>query len=68
MVKSYMNAHGVSVFINAEGILLSYALDSKEHIEVSFPSVQFALKTMEVATLSSITVLSLMSIAMADCG
>ena len=67
MITSYINAHGVHVFINPYGVLLTYSQDSQEQIEVTFSSVQHLLQKMKVASLNSITGASLMNMALAGC-
>jgi hypothetical protein len=63
-MKSYINAHGVHVFINPYGVLLTYSQDSEQQIEVTFSSVQHLLQKMKVASLNSITGASLMNMAL----
>ena len=67
MIKSYINPHGVHVFINPDGVLLTYSQDSDQQIEATFSSVQHLLAKMKVASINSITGTSLMNMALAGC-
>lgn len=60
MIQSFTNKHGVSACITPFGVLLSYALDSYNYVEVFFPSIKQALQVLQASSVDNITGIELL--------
>lgn len=57
--KLYINPFGVQIYQSVAGVLISYARDGKEHIELSFQSTKEAIQCFNVSSLNNITGISI---------
>ena len=55
MYTYFINQNGVQTYIDSRGIYLSYPIDSRNIVEVSFESSKRALRLFQVASLQDIT-------------
>ncbi|TAH42930.1 MAG: hypothetical protein EYC69_03645 [Bacteroidetes bacterium] len=61
MIHSFINQHGVYVFLNSLGVLLSYSIDGKEQIELDFSTLELLKERLQVQSLEAITGHSILS-------
>ena len=59
--KLFINPYGVQIYQHPTGVFLSYALNGKEHIELSFVSDKDAIQCFNVSSLNHITGVSIVS-------
>lgn len=62
MIEVYVNPFGVNTCICNNGVLLTYALNANEEIELYFPDLQTALDALSVPDIAVVTAFDLTSL------
>lgn len=55
LINAGVNANGVQYYIDRNGVLLTYALDASDDIELYFPDLQSALYNLQLPNIQSVT-------------